>query len=171
MPRRSSSKTALRAAELRGVLVPVDARERAARPFDAALGAEVCARLAGGELLIDVLAALGIGAESFWVWIEVNPDFRKIFDSARQMQAHHAMEYGVKLANECPNPAQVSVYRLRVEAMKYLAAMLLPGTYGNRQVIESKAQVDINGPEIDISEMSPEERSILRTGLLRVVGN
>jgi hypothetical protein len=113
----------------------MSARVVGGRPsgYTAQIANAICARLAEGELLTDIIAERGMPTRgTLYRWAERDPPgFGSRFAYARSMQAHAIAEKGVKMANEATAETAQAV-RVKFDAYKWFAGKLLPPIYGDK---------------------------------------
>jgi terminase small subunit-like protein len=137
------------------------AKRRPGKPskFNPILFNVICARMAEGELLFDVLSEPGMPSRTtLYGQVEQRPDAKEKFVFAQNMQAHAVAEKGVRLAAEA-TPEWANACRVKFEAYKWFAGKKLPAVFGDK-VLHTGG--DGEGPvavrlEMDYSEFEPHE--------------
>jgi hypothetical protein len=137
------------------------AKRRPGKPskFNPILFNVICARMAEGELLFDILSEPGMPSRTtLYGQVDQRPDAKGRFVFAQNMQAHAVAEKGVRLAAEA-TPEWANACRVKFEAYKWFAGKKLPAVFGEK-VLHTGG--DGEGPiqvrlEMDYSEFEPLE--------------
>lgn len=122
----------------------------AARPtrYDEALAAEICRRLADGELLCDVCRPARMPSrDTVRRWQSENAPFRERYAAARDQQADALAEEAIQVARNA-DADSVTVCRLQIDTIKWLVAKIAPRRYGDKVVPDATVRVSI-GDAID----------------------
>ena len=102
--------------------------------FSEPLAAEICRRLAAGELLRDICRPTRMpGRETVHRWLAENGQFRSQFGVARDHMADALAEEAIHIARNA-KASTASARRLQVDTIKWLAAKLAPKRYGEKVV-------------------------------------
>ena len=135
------------------------AAERPIR-FSETLGAEICRRLADGELLRDICRPTRMpGRETVHRWLAENSPFRSQYAIARDHMADALAEEAIHIARNA-KASTASARRLQVDTIKWLAAKLAPRRYGEKVVPAAAAKASIG----DAIEKGRERVRRLREG-------
>ena len=137
------------------------AKRRPGKPskFNPILFNVICARMAEGELLFDILAEPGMPSRTtLHGQVEQRPHIKEKFVFAQNMQAHAVAEKGVRLAAEA-TPETANACRVKFEAYKWFAGKKLPVVFGERVLHtggdgEGPVQVKLS---LDYSALDPHE--------------
>lgn len=122
----------------------------AARPthYDEALAAEICRRLADGELLCDICHPARMPSrDTVRRWQSENGAFRDRYAAARDQQADALAEEAIHIARDADTDS-VTVCRLQIDTIKWLVAKIAPRRYGDKVVPDATVRVSI-GDAID----------------------
>jgi len=96
------------------------------------LSETICARLASGETLLSVGADPEMPAAStICGWVRRYEDFREAYVTAKGIAADLLFELALEVALDC-DAETVQADRLRIQTLRWQAAMLAPKTYGER---------------------------------------
>lgn len=107
--------------------------------FSEALAAEICRRLADGELLCDICRPIRMPSRgTVRRWQSENGAFRGQYAIARDQQADALAEEAVHIARNA-DAGTVSVCRLQIDAIKWLTAKIAPKRYGEKAVPDTAA--------------------------------
>ncbi|MEL6289640.1 MAG: hypothetical protein AAFQ35_12790 [Pseudomonadota bacterium] len=102
------------------------------------LAQEICARLAAGESLIQIMRDAHMPTRSsVYLWLREHTKFSDDYARAREAQADHFAEDTVVIADEEIDPARAKV---RIDARKWAAGQMSPGKYAQRRIVD-------DGPE------------------------
>jgi hypothetical protein len=148
------------------------AKRRPGKPskFNPILFNVICARMAEGELLFDILSEPGMPSRTtLYGQVDQRPDAKSKFVFAQNMQAHAVAEKGVKLAAEA-TPEWANACRVKFEAFKWFAGKKLPAVFGDK-VLHSGP--DGEGPvaiklSLDYSRLAPQEMVEFRRMLAKM---
>lgn len=101
----------------------------------------ICLRLAEGASLRKICSADDMPSRhTVQRWLLSYPEFEAAYRVARQMQADHFVDEIVDIADTESNAALAKV---RIDARKWMAAILKPKAYGNLQVDTGRVDGDI----------------------------
>ena len=103
--------------------------------YSAELADAICDRLASGESLRAICRPEGMPSErSVRRWANDDPSgFGARYAAARDEQAHALCD---EIIDTARNETDAHIGRMRVDALKWVAARILPKMYGDRQAIE-----------------------------------
>lgn len=105
--------------------------------FSEALAAEICRRLADGELLCDICRPTRMPSrDTVRRWQSENGPFRGQYAVARDQQADALAEEAVHIARNA-EASTVSMCKLQIETIKWLTAKIAPKRYGEKAVPEA----------------------------------
>jgi len=111
--------------------------------FSEALAAEICRRLADGELLADICRPARMPSrETVRRWQSENGSFARQHAIARDQQADALAEQAVQIAQNA-DPGTVSVCKLQIDTIKWLTAKIAPKRYGEKAVPDAAVKVSI----------------------------
>jgi hypothetical protein len=112
---------------------------------------------------------------SVYRWAAERPDFAARLERAREALGDlAAFEIGRIAANCTAETAAAD--RVKLAALQWRASRLAPRKYSERRVNElvgaggGPVAVEARPPTIDITLLTPEERTVLKRGLLRITG-
>lgn len=112
---------------------------------------------------------------SVYRWAAERPDFAARLERAREALGDlAAYEIGQIAANCVAETAAAD--RVKLAALQWRASRLAPRKYSERRVNElvgaggGPVSVEARPPTIDVMALTPEERAILKRGLLRTTG-
>ena len=112
---------------------------------------------------------------SVYRWAAERPDFAARLEQAREALGDiAAFEIGRIAANCTPESAVAD--RVKLAALQWRASRLAPRKYSERRVNElvgaggGPVAVEARPAAIDITLLTPEERAVLKKGLLRITG-
>lgn len=127
--------------------------------FSETLAAEICRRLAAGELLRDICRPTRMpGRDTVHRWLAENGQFRSQYGIARDHMADALAEEAVHIARNA-TASTASARRLQVDTIKWLTAKLVPKRYGEKVVADMAARTSIG----DAIEKGRERVRRLRT--------
>ena len=133
----------------------------AGRPskFKRSVAEEICRRLALGESLVRICATDGmVDISTVFRWLDTKPEFRDMYARAREAQAEFYANQIIDIADETPiteqpdpdggvtiriDAAGVQRNKLRVDARKWVAAKLLPGSTTERMLNEVRGNLAV----------------------------
>lgn len=96
------------------------------------VAARICADLAEGRSLRSICDDEEMpAARTVHYWLHEKPEFLRQYREAREIQADNEFDEIREIA-DLATPEDVSVAKLRVDARKWRASKLKPGTYGDR---------------------------------------
>lgn len=117
-----------------------DSKARIAAAFP-----DMCARLAAGELITDILKTYGFTRDQFrWHVLSV-PEMRRAWDDAREQSADALFEEAMIVARTPVDKELAQSARLHVDTLKWAARIRNPRLYGD------KAQLDVNVRTVDLT--------------------
>ncbi|HQS17106.1 hypothetical protein [Reyranella sp.] len=134
----------------------------AARPthFSEALAAEICRRLADGELLCDICRPARMPSrDTVRGWQSEHGPFRDRYAAARDQQADALAEEAIQIARNA-DADSVAVCRLQIDTIKWLIAKIAPRRYGDKVLPDATVRVSIG----DAIEKGRERVARLRAG-------
>ena len=112
---------------------------------------------------------------SVYRWAAERPDFAARLEQAREALGDiAAFEIG-QIAASC-TPESAVADRVKLAALQWRASRLAPRRYSERRVNElvgaggGPVAVEARPAAIDVTALTPEEREILKKGLLRITG-
>ena len=127
--------------------------------FSESIAAEICRRLADGELLRDICRPMRMpDRDTVRRWLAENGPFRSQYAIARDPQADALAEEAIHVARNA-RAGTASARRLQVDAIKWLTAKLAPKRYGEKVVADMAARTSIG----DAIEKGRERVRRLRT--------
>jgi hypothetical protein len=128
--------------------------------FSEGLSAEICRRLADGELLCDICRPTRMpDRDTVRRWQNENGSFRSQFATALDQQADALAEEAIHIARNA-EAGTVTVCRLQVDTIKWLTAKIAPKRYGEKVVPDVAAKASIG----DAIEKGRERVRRLRKG-------
>lgn len=102
--------------------------------FNEALAAEICRRLADGELLGDICRPARMPSrDTVRRWQSENAEFGRRYATARDQQADALAEEAIRIARNA-DADTVTVCRLQIDTIKWLTAKIAPRRYGEKAV-------------------------------------
>lgn len=101
---------------------------------------EVCAQVANGKTLRQIGAFFGVDAGTILKWIAETPEFTQQYARARDSAAD-LFETEIIEAAMSVGPETAAADRVKIDALKWVAARRAPKKYGDRVAQE------ISGPE------------------------
>jgi hypothetical protein len=128
--------------------------------FSEALAAEICRRLADGQLLGDICRPTRMPSrDTVRRWQNENSPFRDRYAVSRDQQADALAEEAIHIARNA-DPDSVTVCRLQIDTIKWLIAKIAPRRYGEKVVPDATVKVSIG----DAIEKGRERVQRLREG-------
>ncbi len=128
--------------------------------FNETLAAEICRRLADGELLGDICGPARMPSrDTVRRWQSENGPFRDRYAVARDQQADALAEDAIHIARNA-DADSVTVCRLQIDTIKWLIAKIAPRRYGDKAVPAAAVNVSIG----DAIEKGRERVARLREG-------
>ena len=139
------------------------------KPYDKALGDEICDRLVEGESLRRITLDKHMpNASTVFKWLNENEAFAKQYAHAREAQADTLADEIIDIADdgsndymgedETYNGDAVQRSKLRVDARKWVAAKLKPKKYGDKLDLTSGGEKMGLAAELDAAVKREEER-------------
>lgn len=111
--------------------------------FSETLAAEICRRLADGELLCDICRPTHMPSrDTVRRWQSENGPFSSQYAAARDQQADALAEEAIHIARAA-DAGTVTVCRLQIDTIKWLTAKIAPRRYGEKVVPDAAATVSI----------------------------
>lgn len=111
--------------------------------FSEPLAAEICRRLAAGELLRDICRPARMpGRDTVHRWLAENGPFRNQYVVVRDYMADALAEEAIHIARNA-EPDTVSVCRLQIDTIKWLIAKIAPRRYGEKAVPAAAVKASI----------------------------
>ena len=108
---------------------------------------DMCARLAAGELIKDVLASYGIERTALSRHILADPVARKVWDESRQASADAYFQEAMEVARNRSKDVDPQQARLHVDTLKWAARIRNPALYSD------KSTVDVNVRTVDLTQI------------------
>lgn len=128
--------------------------------FGETLAAEICRRLADGELLCDICRPTRMPSrDTVRRWQGENAEFRSQYAAARDQQADALAEEAIRIARNA-DADTVTVCRLQIDTIKWLTAKIAPRRYGEKAAPDAVAKPSIG----DAIEKGRERVRRLRQG-------
>jgi hypothetical protein len=139
------------------------------------IGYEICARLAQGELLLHICREPHLPSEAAvrsWVVENKFPDFTRLYQRAREHQAHRWFEEIIEISDqsaEASTMSEVASYQLRANSRNWACAKALPHEFGDRVItLDNRQQVvHVYLPKKD--EIDPDTGQLLLEGGAQLV--
>ena len=111
--------------------------------FSEALAAEICRRLADGELLGDICRPTRMPSrDTVRRWQGENGPFRDRYAVARDQQADALADEAIHIARNAAADT-VAVCRLQIDTIKWLIAKIAPRRYGEKVAPDAAVKVSI----------------------------
>ena len=111
--------------------------------FSEALAAEICRRLADGELLGDICRPARMPSRvTVRRWQGENGPFRDRYAVARDQQADALADEAIHIARNA-DADTVAVCRLQIDTLKWLIAKIAPRRYGEKVAPDAAVKVSI----------------------------
>lgn len=111
--------------------------------FSDTLAAEICQRLADGELLGDICRAARMPSrDTVRRWQGENGPFRDRYAIARDQQADALAEEAIHIARNADADA-VAVCRLQIDTIKWLIAKISPKRYGEKVMLDAAVKASL----------------------------
>jgi hypothetical protein len=108
-----------------------------------ALAAEICRRLADGELLGDICQPARMPSrDTVRRWQNENGPFRDRYAAARDQQADALAEEAMRIARNA-DVDSVTLCRLQIDTIKWLIGKIAPKLYGDKVVPDATVNVSI----------------------------
>lgn len=128
--------------------------------FCETLAAEICRRLADGELLCDICRPARMPSrDTVRRWQNEQVLFRDRYAIARDQQADALAEEAIRIARNA-DADTVAVCRLQIDTIKWLIAKIAPRRYGDKLLPDATLKVSIG----DAIEKGRERVLRLRAG-------
>ncbi len=128
--------------------------------YNEALAAEICSRLADGELLCDICRPARMPSrDTVRRWQVEHGPFRDRYAVARDQQADALAEEAIHIARNA-DADTVAVCRLQIDTIKWLIAKIAPRRYGEKVVLDTVVKASIG----DAIEKGRERVLRLRAG-------
>jgi hypothetical protein len=128
--------------------------------FSEALAAEICRRLADGELLCDICRPTRMPSrDTVRRWQSEYGPFRDRYAIARDQQVDALAEEAIQIARSA-DADTVAVCRLQIDTIKWLIAKIAPRRYGEKVVLDTVVKASIG----DAIEKGRERVLRLRAG-------
>ena len=109
------------------------ARGGAVSPYCGELAELICRRITGGESVLAIGADPAMPcAQTIYNWVRQHDDFREMYLIARELAADLMFDLAYEVALET-GEATVRADRLRIQTLRWRAAMLAPKKYGLRR--------------------------------------
>ena len=107
----------------------------------------MCARLAAGDLVRDILKDAGFTREQVSAYKLSSPTIKAQWDEAREASADSFHDEALDIARASCDKDLVQSERLRVDTLKWAARIRNPRLYGD------KAQLDVNVRTVDLTRI------------------
>ena len=108
---------------------------------------DMCARLAAGDLIKDILAVHKLTRRELSAHILSAPDMRRQWDEAREASADALYDEAMQVARSPVDKDLAQSARLHVDTLKWAARIRNPKLYGD------KAQLDVNVRTVDLTRI------------------
>lgn len=131
-------------------------------PWSNELAADVCERIAAGDLLSDVCEEPGAPTwGQWWHWLETQPALAEAYARARRLQAHSFAERLIKI----PKAEDVNPQLARIESdnLKWLASRLNPRELGDNLQVR---HADADGQKLDTGPRVAELLALMQPGAI-----
>jgi len=143
--------------------------------FNLDLAVAICEQVADGQTLKAICEAPGMPNRStFRSWVIRNPDLRKAYEAARELQAHSLYDEAMGLtrileAGKDPdgselNNNRVNALRVALEQLRWAAGKLAPQAYGDKANPNGVIAIQINTP-LNLGRASQDHDPITGTNL------
>lgn len=144
--------------------------------YSAALAERIVDAMIDGSDLVAICSRPGFpNRKSVYRWAAERPDFATRLDRAREALGDLAAYEIGQIAATC-TPESAAADRVKLTALQWRASRLAPRKYSERRVNELVGEgggpvaIEARPAIIDVTALTPEERAVLRKGLLRLVG-
>lgn len=108
------------------------------------LAAAICERIARGETLAQIEREADMpSAQTIRIWCRDNADFRSQYTRAREEQADAFADEIVDAARAASDGESAAVARVRVDALKCIAAKRQPKKYGDSTKLEVSGELNV----------------------------
>jgi len=108
------------------------------------LAAAICERIARGETLAQIEREADMpSAQTIRIWCRDNADFRSQYTRAREEQADAFADEIVDAARAASDGESAAVARVRVDALKWIAAKRQPKKYGDSTKLEVSGELNV----------------------------
>ncbi len=162
--------------------IPIHMTKPTGRPvgrpsnYTAALADRIVEAMIDGGDLVAICQQPGFpDRASVYRWAAERPDFAARLEQAREALGDlAAYEIGQIAVSVTPETAAAD--RVKLAALQWRASRLAPRKYSERRVNElvgaggGPVAVEARPPTINVMALTPEERAILKKGLLRITG-
>lgn len=102
--------------------------------YNPRIAKDICEAIAQGDTLEDALEKIGFLAPNIvtvYRWLELYPEFKERYESARTLQADVHADRMLTMSREVlSKPTASTAYRVAVDILKWQAAIRNPGRYG-----------------------------------------
>ena len=124
---------------------------------------EICAEVSSSnKSMAKIAREMGLTVRTIWRWIANYPDFREMYDLAKEQQADYFVEEMVEIADTASKDLiDAQDRKLRVNVRQWAASKFKPKKYGENRSM----QVDVNMRR----SVSAEQMDELRQGLLKEI--
>jgi hypothetical protein len=140
------------------------------------LADRICEEMINGRDLMSICAEPGFPDRvTVYRWAWSNPAFATRLEQAREALGDIAAYEIGQIAASC-TAETAAADRVKLAALQWRASRLAPRKYSERRVNElvgaggGPVAVEARPPTIDITLLTPEERAVLKKGLLRITG-
>ena len=144
--------------------------------YSEALADRICEAMINGRDLMSICNSSGFpDRKSVYRWAAQYPDFAARLESAREALGDLAAYEIGRIAANCTPESAVSD-RVKLAALQWRASRLAPRKYSERRVNElvgaggGPVAVEARPSTFDVTLLTPEERAVLKKGLLRITG-
>lgn len=133
-------------------------RRTTAEIMDANGGIDLfCEQIAEGKSLRGIAEQLGIAPSNIIRWLGQDPEREKLYAKARIEQADTFANEIIAIADEPVPTTDTGSYdsgavndkRLRIDARKWIASKLKPGSYGDKLELSGTIKTDMTPEQID----------------------
>jgi hypothetical protein len=150
--------------------VAIKSREKFLRPrmqYNQELAEEICYLIGNSTKSLDNILNSDDRFPSYvtiYEWVDNVPEFAKMYEIAKQRQAHNHVDSMLKIAEddsrdvlftdkgEASNSAAISRAKLRIDTAKWIVGKVLPKVYGDKIFNETQITVVKHEEFLDILE-------------------
>lgn len=141
--------------------------------YSEALADRIVDAMIDGSDLVAICKRPGLpDRKTVYRWAAQHPDFAARLEQAREALGDLAAYEIGQIAANCTSET-AAADRVKLAALQWRASRLAPRKYSERRVNElvgaggGPVAVDARPPTLDVAALTPEERAILKKGLLR----
>jgi hypothetical protein len=119
----------------------------------------ICEHIALGATVDQALQKepLGPSVSLFWRWMDEFPEFREMYERARQMQTDILADKILQMAADVlEKPSLAPAYRIASDILRWHAEVKNPTRYGNKVTIEHKKTLDPKSIVKEIKQLEKE---------------